>query len=120
MKISGAAGTNNSIYCSITTSMAASWGTNTQGVTVTAGTYYGVIAVNGVISIDGSDTTNSNVFSNVAGKPAAAGNSQAGGVVDTTIHFGEGGVVDNVTWSSGTRTALCHNMRLYWGTGGTC
>jgi len=28
--------------------------------------------------------------------------------------------VDTTAWSSGTRTALCHNTRLYWSTSGTC
>ena len=42
------------------------------------------------------------------------------GIGAAVMLFGEGGFADNALWSSGLRTSLCHNQRLYWGTPGTC
>jgi hypothetical protein len=36
------------------------------------------------------------------------------------LAFGEGGFQDAAKWSGTVRTNLCHNQRLYWGTGGSC
>ncbi len=70
------------------------------------------------INIDGTETllgVGTQAGSTAAGPPSI---TLAG--TFTKGYIGEDGFADNVAWSSGTRTALCHNMRLYWGTGGSC
>lgn len=38
----------------------------------------------------------------------------------TGLAAGEAGFQDATKWSAGTRTSLCNNQRLYWGTPGSC
>jgi hypothetical protein len=117
----GGSGAVDSIYCDPGPSFGVSGTPGISSFPTTNGVYKTSIAVNNILSIDGVDNTTGVSFTSVtASPPEFAANSQSGGSPDTTDHVGEGGFADNVTWSSGTRTALCHNMRLYWGTGGAC
>ncbi len=69
----------------------------------------------GVLNIDGTETTGTtNAGDTTAGAPTMTGSTSP------FLGSGEFGFTDNVTWTSGVRTSLCHNMRLYWGTGGSC
>jgi hypothetical protein len=68
------------------------------------------------INIDGTEVTGQSTPNTTAGAPAllnTLGDS-------TTQLLGEAGYIDNVQINSSQRTALCHNQRLYWDTGGSC
>jgi len=70
---------------------------------------------NTLINIDGVDT------SGTQSTPSAGKSQILNALGDTsTVLFGEGGFEDNVAWTLGTRVALCHNQRVYYGTGGSC
>jgi hypothetical protein len=73
---------------------------------------------NTLFNIDGSETTGTSSPSSAAGHIVLLWTISTGGA--NALQLGETGFQDNIFWSLGTRTALCHNQRLYWGTGGSC
>lgn len=81
----------------------------------------GAIAANpstSTLNIDGtSTTTTAGIGSTTAGKPEVI---WALAFDTLTSQWAEAGFQDNTVWSGTIRTNLCHNQRLYWGTGGTC
>jgi hypothetical protein len=74
-------------------------------------------ANNTTVNIDGVETTSTSSQSSLTGKPTII---QMSGELSTAVLYAEGGFADSVLWAAGTRTALCHNQRLYYGTGGSC
>lgn len=70
---------------------------------------------NGVLNIDGSETT---------GTTGTAGNTPGTpGIINTsgpTIWIREAGFQDNVAWSGATRTAICQQQHIAWGISGSC
>jgi hypothetical protein len=128
MKASGGAGGTgliNSICGPSTTNNLCVGGSgSTHNQSATDDVFHAVLGViNGassVMNVDGTETTFSMTMGSTASAPIAASNATAAGSDAASTKFGEGGFQDNVAWSSGTRTALCHNMRIYWGTGGSC
>jgi hypothetical protein len=72
---------------------------------------------NTTVNVDGTETTGTSSQSSLTGKPTII---QMSGASLTAVLYAEGGFADSVLWTVGTRTALCHNQRLYYGTGGSC
>jgi hypothetical protein len=70
------------------------------------------------INVDGTETNGTTSQAILTGLPTIIQMSGHGGAF--TVLFGEAGYADNVLWSLGTRIALCHNQRIYYGTGGSC
>jgi hypothetical protein len=68
------------------------------------------------VNIDGSTATYSASNLLQSGNPTIF-DPNVGSII---LQLKETGFVDNSLWSSSTLTALCHNQRLYWGTGGSC
>jgi hypothetical protein len=68
------------------------------------------------VNIDGSTATYSASNLLQSGNPTIF-DPNFGAII---LQLKETGFVDNSLWSGGTLTALCHNQRLYWGTGGSC
>ena len=81
-------------------------------------------AANGAIAAASIDVTLDGTVTTFTGAPAdtSAGppTMQVSTISGQGAMHAEMGFSDNVVWSAGTRLALCHNMRLYWGTGGSC
>ena len=72
-----------------------------------------------VLNIDGTETTGDTAGS--AGGYTTAGTSGFAAISNYYMNGYQGEWrIDTTAWSSGTRTALCHNTRLYWSTPGTC
>jgi hypothetical protein len=91
-------------------------GTLTQ--TASAATTHSATAVmagaSSVMAVDGSEAAGT-----------ATGNTGAGlvstfGTASQTNYLNEIGFTDNVAFSGTVRTNLCHNMRLYYATAGSC
>lgn len=98
--------------------------TGTIGVSGTDGTWQsaaGNINSTGntsVLNVGGTESTDTAVDASIFAAPPDViwlPQFQAG-----TLEWGEGGFQDATQWSSGIRTALCHNQRVYWSTAGTC
>ena len=66
------------------------------------------------MAIDGTETTGSVTGGTGAGAPNVADQGSV------TADWAESGFTDNVAYSGAIRTNLCHNMRLYYGTSGSC
>lgn len=73
------------------------------------------VADGSVMAVDGAETAGTSNTDVTVSAPHIMD-----AVFDGTTRFGEGGFQDNSVWSAGIRTNLCHNMRVYWGTGGSC
>jgi hypothetical protein len=69
-----------------------------------------------VANVDGTETTGTVTNNTGAAQLQYASRNPA----NTSVYSNEGGFSDNVAWTSGQRTSICHNMRLYWGTAGSC
>ncbi len=126
MKASGGSsggGVNDSICNSSNTGKVCLAGTATFDGTATDAVYHSILGiiqgVGSILSIDGTETTSPLTLGTTASQPFTQNKATAGSATDN-INFGEGGWQDNAVWSVSTRTALCHNMRLYWGTAGSC
>lgn len=66
------------------------------------------------LTLDGTSTTSTTTPTNATGFPVQAGGGWFG-------KFVESGAVEGGVAFTGTQiTNLCHNQRIYWGTGGTC
>lgn len=112
---------NNSSNNSFTAAAANVWGSNVNGTATdkvwhAANASKNEVVGGSTVNIDGVETTGTGTVTLTAGHPI---------ILDTFstavgLGLGEAGFADNTNWSSGTRTALCHDQRLYWGTGGSC
>lgn len=70
------------------------------------------------LKIDGSASTNTTATVNTgAGKPKFP---ESASFATITMRVSEAGFTNSVGWNSTQETALCHNMRVYWSTGGSC
>lgn len=80
----------------------------------------GVIATgtgNGVINIDGTETTGTTGSAgSAAAKPVISSASQSGQL----FYVYEAGFKDNTAWSGSTRTALCRQQHTAWSIAGSC
>lgn len=100
---------------------AAQWSSNVIKAATDATWHVGIASKNSnvantsVMAVDGAENTGT---SNIDVNPSAPFINDS--VFDGTTRFGEGGFEDNLAWSSTIRTNLCHNMRVYWSTGGSC
>ena len=72
----------------------------------------------GFINVDGTNTTE-NFGSNGAGTPVAVGNLQSGNNRFFLGYINEVGFWP-ILFSGTNTTAVCHNQRVYWTTGGSC
>ena len=68
-----------------------------------------------VINVDGTETTGTVTGNTSTGSPQAWSSNTT-----NTLEMTEGGAWDNINFSSGQRTAMCHNQYVYWGTGTSC
>lgn len=68
-----------------------------------------------VVNIDGTETTGTATGNTTAGAPSILFNAGSGVDYETEMGFS-----DNVAWSSGNRSSLCHNEYAYNGTGASC
>lgn len=90
------------------------------GVTETDNVFHGLIGVcvtgasASSLTLDGVTTTATTTPTNATGFPAQIGPGWIGKIVESG--FVEGGSA----FTGPQITTLCHNQRLYWGTGGTC
>lgn len=66
-------------------------------------------------NVDGTETTVTMTNSTAAGRMIFPG-----GLTSNTVDLTEGGVWDNIAFSSGNRTSMCHNQFTYWGTATSC
>lgn len=92
-------------------------------ITVTAsdtGVHAGNAVINGassVVNIDGTETTGATVGSTTA-EPLGVMVGPTG--TSIIMYFMEGGLWDNVAFTSTQRTNLCHNQFVYWSTAASC
>jgi len=126
-------GTENSgggAAASLNRSVANSWNSGTEGNSLssmsstdatwhTAQATFTTTASTSVLNIDGTETTGSTngsaggyTISDLSGRSTAANYYMKGQAGEYRI--------DTAAYSSGNRTALCHNLRLYWSTAGSC
>ena len=96
---------------------AASGAVNVTASDAAAHSSTGVVnGASSVLAIDGAESTGSTTGSTTSGAPTWYSSSASA----VTEYEAESGFTDNVAFSGTIRTNLCHNMRLYYGTSGSC
>lgn len=68
-----------------------------------------------VLNVDGTETSATVTASTAAGRMQVSG-----GLTSNTTLLTEVGAWDNISFSGGNRTSLCHNQFTYWGTATSC